>query len=656
MYECKYPHLFSPIRLGNTLFRNRIFGAPTGYQELTAEEFPTAEAVAYYARKAKGGCASVAVGECIVDSKHGKGGQNHIPLNDPESIGALTALAEGISQYGAVAVAELQHAGMYAEQSGKLGNAVYGPVAVESMRGEIAHASGDGTRVLAMTADVIEDTIEAYASAALFAKRCGFGMVLIHGGHGWLMSQFLSPFVNTRDDMWGGSFENRMRFPLAVADRIRERCGKGFPIEFRMSATEANPRGYGVDEGVKIAMALDGHVDLIHASAGHHEVKDAFVITHPSMFLPDGCNAYLAAEIKKHVKTPVATVGAFTEPELMEETIASGRADVVELARELIADPDMPAKARAGRGDDIVRCMRCFTCFSNLLSNRQFCCAVNPEIGVELQAERIAPASKRKTVLVAGGGVAGMQAALTASRRGHDVILCEKSERLGGALRCERDVPFKEKLSKYLDLQEYKVMGANIDLRLGVEATPELVRDVAPQVVIAALGARPVKPDIVGIDGPRVYGAEDIYLNTELAGGRVVVLGGGLVGTELAIFLAELGRSVAVVELMPALSDGGNQLHGLALDVKLREMGVELALGTRTLEIGGDGVLAQGPDSARVTFAADTVIYAVGQRPLWDEADALRFLAPEFHQIGDCLTPRNIREATKAAYFIAGMI
>ncbi|MDR2357216.1 MAG: FAD-dependent oxidoreductase [Oscillospiraceae bacterium] len=655
MYECKYPHLFSPIRLGNTLFRNRIFGAPTGYQELTSEEFPTAEAVAYYARKARGGCASVAVGECIVDSKHGKGGQNHIPLDDPESAGALTALAEGISRYGAVAVAELQHAGMYAEQSQKLGYTVYGPVTAESVRGDIAHAGGAGTRVLAMTEEVIEETIEAYASAALFARRCGFGMALIHGGHGWLMSQFLSPHVNTRGDRWGGSFENRMRFPLAVADRIREKCGRGFPIEFRMSVTEANPNGYGLDEGVKIAMALDGHVDLIHASAGHHEVRDAFVVTHPSMFLPDGCNAYLAAEIKKRVKTPVATVGAFTEPELMEETVASGRADIVELARELIADPDMPAKARAGRGDDVVRCMRCFTCFSNLLSNRQFCCAVNPEIGVELQAERAAPSSVRKTILVAGGGVAGMQAALTASGRGHDVILCEKSERLGGALRCERDVPFKEKLSKYLDLQEYKVTSAGIDLRLGVEATPELVRDISPDVVIAALGARPIKPDIEGVDGSHVYGAEDVYLNTSLAGERVVILGGGLVGTELAIFLAGLGRSVTIIELMPELSDGGNQLHGLALGVKLRELGIKLALGARALKIDG-GVTAREPDGAHAVFAADTVIYAVGQRPLWDEADALRFLAPEFYQIGDCLAPKNIREATRAAYSIAGMI
>jgi NADPH-dependent 2,4-dienoyl-CoA reductase/sulfur reductase-like enzyme len=469
------------------------------------------------------------------------------------------------------------------------------------------------------------------------------------------MSQFLSPYVNTRDDRWGGSFENRMRFPLAVVHRIRERCGKGFPIEFRMSAAEANPRGYGLDEGVKIAMALDGHVDLIHASAGHHEVKDAFVVTHPSMFLPDGCNAYLAAEIKKHVETPVATVGAFTEPELMEETIASGRADVVEMARELIADPDMPAKARGG-GERAAKCMRCFTCFSNLLSNRQFCCAINPEIGAELLAERVQPARRKKRVLIAGGGVAGMQAALTASGRGHEVILCEKSDRLGGALRCERDVPFKEKLSEYLDLQAERIAESGCELRLNTAVTPALARDIAPDAIVAALGARPVKPQIEGVGGDNVYGAEGIYVNARLAGERVAILGGGLVGTELAVFLAGLGRSVTIIELMPELSDGGNRLHALALDVKIRELGIELALGVRALEITKSGVVACGRDGAGLTVDADTVIYAVGQRPQWEEADALRFLAPEFYQIGDCLAPKNIREATRTAYAVANAI
>ncbi|MDR2616148.1 MAG: NAD(P)/FAD-dependent oxidoreductase [Oscillospiraceae bacterium] len=652
MYKSKYPHLFAPIKLGGVLFRNRIFGAPTGYQDLTAERFPTPEATAYYARKAMGGAASVAVGECIVDSRSGKGGVNHIPLDNPEALASLSALADGVSRYGAVAVAELQHAGMYAQESQKMGNRVYGPVDIENLHGEVVHSGGEATRVYAMTEEIIEETIEAYANAALFVKRCGFGMALIHGGHGWLISQFLSPFINTRKDRWGGSAENRARFAVAVCDRIRQKCGRGFPIEFRMSGTEANRDGYDLDEGIKIAMALDGHVDLIHVSAGNHEVRDAFVVTHPSMFLPDGANSYLAAEIKKHVKTPVATVGAFTEPGLMEEIIASGKADVVELARQLIADPDLPVKAREGREDEITRCMRCFTCFSNLISNRQFCCAVNPEIGSELNVISPPTVKSAKTVLVAGGGVGGMQAALTAAERGHRVILCEKSDKLGGTLRCEKDVPFKEKLSLYLDLQAKRVGAANIDLRLGTAVTPALAGEINPDVIIAALGASPVVPRIPGIEGKNVRGAEEIYEDAEKAGRRVVILGGGLVGTELAIFLSEKGREVTIIEMLPQLSDGGNELHGLALDVKLRERGIEVSCSTKAAEITETGVAAER-GGERVFFEADTVIYAVGQKPRAEEADALRFCAPEFIQIGDCLAPKNIRAATEAAYFAA---
>ncbi|MDR2133349.1 MAG: FAD-dependent oxidoreductase [Clostridiales Family XIII bacterium] len=656
MYEMKYPRLFSPIRLGDTIFRNRIFGSPTGYQDLTCEQFPPPEAVAYYARKAMGGAASVAVGECIVDSKRGRGGPNHIAMDDPETVGALTNLAEGISKYGAVAVAELQHAGMFAQDSRRLGNDIYGPVALDGVKGELMHADAKDEKVLAMTEEVLEETIEAYANAAAFAKFCGFGMVLIHGGHGWLLSQFLSPYTNTRDDRWGGSFENRMRLPLAIVERIRQKCGPKFPIEFRMSATEAHPKGYDIDEGVKIAMALDGKVDLIHASAGHHEIRDAFVVTHPDMFKPEGSNARLAAEIKKRVTTPVATVGAYTDPAFMEEILASGKADVVEVARGLIADPDLPAKARAGRDDKIVKCLRCFTCFSNLLTNRQFCCAINPEIGLELETRSAAPPSKRRSVLVAGGGVAGMQAALTAHSRGHEVILCEKSERLGGALLCEEAVPFKDKLSAYLETQARFVAESGIELRLNTEVTRTLAQALAPDVILAALGARPIIPRIPGIDGKNVAGAEDVYRKPDLAGKRVVILGGGLVGVELGLFLAGLGREITVMEMLPALSDGGNVLHGLALEVAMRERGVRTALSTKAAEINAQGVVGETADGEKTLFEADTVIYAIGQKPLWEEADELRAYAPEFHQIGDCLTPKNIRAATKAAFFIANNI
>jgi 2,4-dienoyl-CoA reductase-like NADH-dependent reductase (Old Yellow Enzyme family)/thioredoxin reductase len=652
-YELKYPNLFKPIRLGNQIFRNRIFGSPTGYQNLSSEGFPTSEMMRYFERKAIGGAASVAVGESCVDTLRGKGGENHIPLDNPEVVGSLSELAFGISKYGSVPVLELQHAGMFAEESKKLGGQLYAPVEMDAPEGAVVHAEGGKKpRIPQMPEDVILETIELYGDAAARAKFCGFGMVLIHGGHGWFLSQFLSPVINIRDDKWGGSLENRMRLPLAIIENIRKKCGPKYPIEFRMSVTEANKDGYDMDEGVKIAQLLDGKVDLIHASAGNHEVRDAFVVTHPSLFMPDGVNSYLAAEVKKHVSTPVATVGAFTEPGLMEEIIRTGKADVIDVARGLISDPDLPVKARTGNAQDITRCLRCFTCFSYLLTNQQLCCAVNPEIGVEYETKFVTPAAKPKKVLVAGGGIGGMQAALTALARGHQVVLAEKTNRLGGTLRCEEKVPFKDHLDEYLNLQEKRVKEANIELHLNTEVTPEFIAEIGPDAVIAALGARPIKPPIPGIDGANVISAEDAYVYPEKTGDKLVILGAGFVGTELGIYLKGLGKEVTIIEMLPGLNDAGNVLHGLAVDVKLREDGIPVHYSTKAVDISEKGVTGES-DGTQTLYEADTVIYAVGQAPLWDEAEALNATAPEFYQIGDCVSPKNVREATKSAFFIA---
>jgi 2,4-dienoyl-CoA reductase-like NADH-dependent reductase (Old Yellow Enzyme family)/thioredoxin reductase len=640
----KYPHLFAPITLGNTVFRNRIFGSPTGPSNLSSHNYPTLETCAYYERKAMGGAASVCVGDCSVDSVHGRSASSRVGLDDPNTISSLGRLADSISRHGAIASVELQHGGSHSFGSVTDGNDVYGPV---------EYTDENGRRVLPMTEEHIEMTIRKFAEAAAWAKRCGFGMVTIHGGHGWLISQFVSPISNTRTDKWGGSsIENRCRLPIAICDAVRKAVGPGFPIEIRMSGSECHPGGYDIDEGIAIAKQLDGHVDLIHVSAGSHEVWDVFTVTHPSMFLEDGVNVKYAAEIKKHVKQSyIATVGALAVPDLMEEIIASGKADVVEVARGLIADPDLPLKARTGREDDINTCMRCLACFSSLITKSQFLCAINPVIGHEVENKWQVQDAAKKKILVAGGGIAGMQAALTAAERGHDVILCEKSESLGGALRCEDGVPFKKHLAEYLERQARRVEKAAIDVRLGTPVTKALAEELRPDVIIAALGARPVVPRIKGIDGKNVCSAEEVYYHPEKAGKKVVILGGGLVGTELGIHLAMQGRDVTVIEMLPELNDGGNMLQGLSIRLEIRRLGIKVHLGTKALEITEKGVLGEGPDGTAL-FEAETVIYAIGQKPLREEADALRFCAPEFYQIGDCLAPKNIAEATRAAYNI----
>ncbi len=394
---------------------------------------------------------------------------------------------------------------------------------------------------------------------------------------------------------------------------------------------------------------LDGKVDLIHVSAGHHESLYATMITHPSMFLKDGCNVNFAAEVKKHVKTPVATVGALVEPGMMEEIIASGKADVVEIARALLADPDFPLKARLGMEAEIDTCMRCFSCLASSTRTRRRACAINPEIGYEMEAKCDMLRREEEKGTRGGRGDRGMEAALTAAKRGHEVILCEKTEKLGGALNCERNVPFKARLGEYLDRQARRLYGAGVDVRLNTEATKSLAGEIAPDVIVAALGARPLRLPIPGIDGDNVFGAEEVYESPYLAGDRVVILGGGLVGTELAIYLAGMGRSVTIMEMLSSLNDGGNMVHADALAIQIERLKIRLALGTKAVSIGEAGVTGENEGCSGL-YESDTVVYAFGQRPLWTKRRRCASARPEFYQIGDCQTPKNILQATTAAY------
>ena len=642
----KYPHLFQPIVLGGTVFRNRVFSSPQGFYNLGPESYPNDACAAFFARKAEGGVASVCIGDCIVDGKTG----THYPflmrIDEGDSLPGFAEYASQVSRRGAVASVELSHAGIYAQAVAARGDPVYGPV---EMEGQYGH-------VLEMPESEIERIIGCYARAAAFAKGAGCGMVTIHGGHGWMLAQFWSRTLNTRKDKWGGeAIENRMRFSIEVCKAIRKACGKNFPIEYRMSGSECFDGGYDIDEGIEFAKRLDGVVDLIHVSAGHHQQPDAMIVTHPTMFDADGCNARFAREIKKHVKTPVATVGAFTDPAMMEEIIASGGADVVEFARQTLADPDFMNKARTGREDEINRCLRCMSCFASTGAGRHFHCAINPETGHELEYRAMPPVKEKKTVLVAGGGVGGMEAALTAARRGHRVILCEKGEKLGGILRCEERVPFKQHLKEYLERQELLCTRAGVEVRRNTEVTPAYVLAEKPDVLIAALGARAVKPPVPGIDGETVLSAEEAYLHPEKVGQRAVILGAGLVGIESAIYLAGLGKEPSLVEIADHPNLENAAMHALAVMKELRERKIPLMLNTRATAIRPDGVELEGPEGAGF-LAADTVIYAAGLRPLQEETAALSECAPEFIMLGDCVSPKNIIAATQSAHTAAMLI
>jgi len=644
--ENRYPHVLSPIKLGNTVFRNRIFASPVSLPDYSNLVGMTVRQKEFYATRAKGGAASVSTGDGIVHFDTGFTHPYKLKLDDRDIYPALSDMARSVAAYGAVPTVELSHGGKYANVSNligdmKTGRRAYGPV---------HEFTASGEEVFEMPEELIREIAAAYGRAAAMAKEAGFGMVLIHAGHGWLLNQFLSPASNTRTDGYGGTLEKRLRFPLMVVDAVRAAVGAGFPIEFRMSGAEFTPGGYDIDYGVEIAKAVDGLVDLIHVSAGVHDNESTFIITHPSMFREHGCNVYLAERIKKAVSTPVAAIGGLSDPAMLEEIVASGRADVVELGRGLMADPFLPRKMAEGRTDEIARCMRCFTCMEQLRHRRSMRCAINPLIGREDEPP-LPKADAPKTVLVAGGGPAGMQAALAAKARGHNVILFEASDRLGGKLNCEKFIPFKQDMYGFAHTLKQRVERAGIDVRLGTALTPDAARQLKPDAIVSAVGAVPLMLKIPGADGKNVFTCLDLAQGDPTRGESVAVIGGGLVGCESAVHFAQNGKRVTVVEMLPDAARDATWPHRLALMEQLRDLGVTVLTGTTVKAVAPDGISAASADGRELFIAADCVMMAAGLRPLTAESEALRSCAPVFLTAGDCVKPGQLFAAVSGGWY-----
>ena len=496
-----------------------------------------------------------------------------------------------------------------------------------------------------MTEEIIEETIADFIKGAKYAKRAGFGMVTVHGGHGWLIHQFISTTTNKRTDMWGGSLENRLRLAREICKGIKREV-PGMVVELRISGYEGGD-GYDIDEGIRIAQGLDGYPDILHVSAGN----TGFTITHPGMFDPDGVNVRLAAAIKPHIKqSKVATVGALSDPDYMEEIIASGQADIVQMARELIADPELPNKARTGRADDIDRCVRCFHCFSEAMGAGQYCCTLNPKIGREEEYSLAPLPAEKKNVVIVGGGVGGMQAALTAAKRGHNVKLYEKTDRLGGVLLCEENVPFKKHMTEYLERQARRVRNSSIDLHMNCELTPEEAEKLGADVIIAAIGSVAAVPPIPGIDV--TVPVTEAYEHPEKLGQKVVILGGGMAGTELAVYLHSLGKEPVVVEMGKELNFVTNTCHASAVNEQLTNRKITVHTQTKAVEITENSVKCETADGELV-LDADTVVNALGRKPLQAQASAYAHCAPIFYPIGDCLAAKNVYEANRLGYNVA---
>lgn len=642
----KFPHLCSPITVGRVTFRNRMFSAPMGGTDITNDGCIGPKSTAFYELRGKGGAGAVTVSECMVHPKTDGSHAYHLDTTILNSLASATYTADAIRRHGAIASLELSHSGMYA-----------GTYMTDKSKQKSMHQWGpddtvraDGVKVKALTADMIKEIVEAYGQTAALAKRAGFEMLMIHGGHGWLINQFLSPYFNHRKDGYGGSLENRCRLAIEVLKSVREAVGEGFPIEFRMSGSELFEGGYDLSEGVKIAQMIEPYVDILHVSAGTYQ--RGFGDTHPSMFKDHGCNVYLAAEIKKHVSVPVATIGGLNDPEQMEEIIASGKADIVYMARALLADPFLPRKVMENKEDQIVKCLRCFTCMAERAMTSTRRCTVNPLIGREMEGCEIHLAPEKKKVLVAGGGPGGLYAAYTVARRGHQVILCEKESKIGGILKSEQAIPFKHEMYELANTYKKLAENAGVEIRVNTEVTPEYAEKENPDALIIAVGSSPLVPPIKGLDGENVVLVNNYYLEKEKVGDKVVVFGGGLAGCECAIHLGMEGKEVHIIEMRDELAPDANIRHRPLL-LKEIDKYATVHAGCKGLEVSKEGILCEDKEGHQMLVEGDSIICALGQRSRRDVVDALRDGAPYVAVIGDASKVSTITNAVYEGYHAA---
>ncbi|VBB05787.1 pyridine nucleotide-disulphide oxidoreductase class-ii [Lucifera butyrica] len=643
----KYPNLCKPIQIGNVDFRNRMFSAPMGGTDITADCTIGRASTAFYELRAKGGAAAVTVSECMVHPDTDGSHAYHLDLQTVGSLASFTYTADAIRRHGAIASVELSHSGQYAgtyltDKDKKRSLAQWGPS---------AGVRPDGLEVKELTQEIIDEIAAAYGNCAGLAKRAGFEMVMIHGGHGWLINQFLSPYFNRRTDKYGGSLENRVRFAREVLDRVRKTVGAGFPIEFRMSGSELFDGGYDLAEGIQIAKLLESRVDLLHVSAGTYQ--RGFSITHPSMFLSHGCNVYLAAAIKKQVSVPVATLGGLNDPAAMEEIIAGGKADIVEMARALLADHELPRKVMSNRGADIVKCLRCFTCMAERVATSTRRCTVNPLIGRELDGTEVVPAAQPHKVLVAGGGPGGLKAAITAARRGHQVILCEKTNELGGILKGEQAIFFKYEMYELGVTLGKLAQDAGVEIRLQTTVTKEYAEKEKVDALIIAVGSEPLIPPIPGLKGDNVVVVNNYYMEKDKVSDQVVVLGGGLAGCEAAIHLAREGKTVHLVEMRNELAPDANIRHRPILLKEIEKNKIHAHTGYKALRVTEEGAVCADDSGREQVVPGTSVICALGQRARREVVEELLDCAPYVAQIGDCVRASTITTAIYQGYHAA---
>lgn len=633
--------LMSPIKIGNMQLRNRIVMPPMVTNYAYEDGSVTDRLRAYHVERAKGG-----VGLIIVEASYvhlsGRGFQNEVGIYSDRLIASLRSLVDAVHTHGAKIAIQLYHGGRQTKSS-VTGQPIVAPSPIPDPT--------EPETPKELTKEEIAELVKAFGEAARRAKAAGFDAVEVHGAHGYLIDEFLSPYANKRTDEYGGSLENRMRFPLEVVRAVRQAVGPDYPILYRMSADEKVPGGLKLDETKIVAQRLEQEgINALHVSAGVYE--SAVWIIQP-MAMPRACLADLARGIKSVVKIPVISVGRYNDPEVAEKVLEEGKADLIAFGRELLTDPEMPKKISEGRLDEVRKCIACCQgCIDELFQDHPIGCTVNARTGFETQFT-LAKASRPRRVLVVGGGAAGMEAARVAALRGHNVTLWEETSSLGGQLTLAATPPQKGEIMTFKDFLMNEMRRLRINVQLNKEATLDAIRSERPDVVVIATGAVPATVDVPGVNGKNVAMSWDVLSGKASVGRRVVIIGGGLVGCETAEFLAEKGHEVTIVEMLPRIASDVGPLVGALLLDRLGKQGVKVITGAKLTSIGERDITVERDGNTETLPNFDSVVMAVGSKSEDTLARQLEGSGIDYYVIGDASRPRRITHAVFEAMKVA---
>ncbi|MFA5853875.1 MAG: FAD-dependent oxidoreductase [Patescibacteria group bacterium] len=628
-----YTALFSPGQIGTLKAKNRLVMPSMVLNYADGDGKVTKRYVDHIERVARGGVGTIVL-EASYIRQDGKGFLNELGVHDDACIPGLKKLVAVAHAHGAVIGIQLYHAGR--QTSSKTSGTQ--PVAPSPLPDPTVN---ELPRELALAE--IPALVEAYGKAAARAKAAGMDFVELHGAHGYLITQFLSPFSNRRTDAYGGTPQKRLRFALEVYEAVRKAVGANFPVTIRLSGEEMVEGGLTLLDTIEISKRLESAgVDAIHVSAGNYaSYARGYMI--PPMAMPDGTLAYLASAVKGAVKIPVITVAKIRDPKLAEKILKNGEADFVAVGRTLLADPEWPNKVKGGRLDEINPCIACNQgCISRLFAQQDVWCTVNPETGRE--GDFAKPAKSKKTVVIVGGGPAGLSAAKTAAARGHRVVLYEKRAKLGGQLFAAEAAPHRQgwKELRHALVRDVKRLG--VEINLGVEFSPALLGTDKPDAIILAMGSTATKPKIPGIGRTNVVSSRDLLEGTVKAKGGVVVVGGGCAGAQTAEYLAQKGYDVKIIEATGAIATDAPIDDRFLLLGRLNRLKVKIHADTALMSIGPNSVTVESPSGSK-TMPADTVVLCLGSFPNDGITAELKTLVKEVLVVGDAVSARRVTDA-----------